>query len=367
VTTSANTVGFFSKGNPSLGVPASVPTADWANGVQEELHSAITDSQQTPSQTDLNQLSKAIGILSKQRNFIINGDCRVAQRAAVAISASTFTYGQVDRILFAINGTITAGSVVQLPGASAGVSGYSASLSGFSGTSITSAYAQTRLEARDSIKLNGRVITVSCKVFQDTGSPLNITPFLAKPPTTADTWTSSPTTSQTGTTIQVPTGTLSTIQQTYTIGASEASLGIGPSLLFSLSGTYTTKNICVSDWQLEIGSVATPFEHRPYGQELRLCQRYYQQLGGISASDIVIGGYHIAGNTIPATLPLPVYMRANPTAAVVGTWTTSNSGQPTVICSSSKTTVLSVTITASGGGQTNTSGTSTYVTLTAEL
>jgi hypothetical protein len=31
--------------------------------------------------------------------------------------------------------------------------------------------------------------------------------------------------------------------------------------------------------QLEVGSVATPFERRPYGTELSLCQRYYQQHG----------------------------------------------------------------------------------------
>jgi hypothetical protein len=30
--------------------------------------------------------------------------------------------------------------------------------------------------------------------------------------------------------------------------------------------------------QLEVGSVATPFEHRSYGEELALCQRYYQNL-----------------------------------------------------------------------------------------
>ena len=29
--------------------------------------------------------------------------------------------------------------------------------------------------------------------------------------------------------------------------------------------------------QLEVGSVATPFEHRSYGEELALCQRYYQK------------------------------------------------------------------------------------------
>jgi len=30
--------------------------------------------------------------------------------------------------------------------------------------------------------------------------------------------------------------------------------------------------------QLEVGSVATPFEHRSYGQELALCQRYYYKM-----------------------------------------------------------------------------------------
>jgi len=31
--------------------------------------------------------------------------------------------------------------------------------------------------------------------------------------------------------------------------------------------------------QLEVGSVATPFEHRSVGEELALCQRYYQKFG----------------------------------------------------------------------------------------
>ena len=37
------------------------------------------------------------------------------------------------------------------------------------------------------------------------------------------------------------------------------------------SGDYVE----VSDFQLEVGDTATPFEHRSYGQELALCQRYY--------------------------------------------------------------------------------------------
>jgi hypothetical protein len=41
--------------------------------------------------------------------------------------------------------------------------------------------------------------------------------------------------------------------------------------------------------QLEVGSVATEFEHRSYGEELALCQRYYQRLGGVSYAGIAVG------------------------------------------------------------------------------
>ena len=39
----------------------------------------------------------------------------------------------------------------------------------------------------------------------------------------------------------------------------------------------TSNNILFTGLQLEVGTVATPFEHRSYGQELALCQRYYYQ------------------------------------------------------------------------------------------
>jgi hypothetical protein len=44
-----------------------------------------------------------------------------------------------------------------------------------------------------------------------------------------------------------------------------------------INWTTTTNNqVMVTDVQLEAGAVATPFERRSYGQELVLCQRYYE-------------------------------------------------------------------------------------------
>ena len=42
----------------------------------------------------------------------------------------------------------------------------------------------------------------------------------------------------------------------------------------------TANDFFLTGVQLEPGTVATPFERRSYGQELALCQRYFQQLGG---------------------------------------------------------------------------------------
>ena len=67
----------------------------------------------------------------------------------------------------------------------------------------------------------------------------------------------------------------------------------------------TSNEFYLTGVQLEVGSVATDFEHKSYGQELALCQRYYQT-GFIKIYDSNAGVQVISQNFMPE-------MRAAPT------------------------------------------------------
>jgi len=85
---------------------------------------------------------------------------------------------------------------------------------------------------------------------------------------------------------------------------------------------YTTND---STWeltgvQLEVGSVATDFEHRSFGQELALCQRYYyRHVGGITGDgqDSVGVGVMYANNNLFTYIYFPTTMRVKPSLEVV--------------------------------------------------
>ena len=78
---------------------------------------------------------------------------------------------------------------------------------------------------------------------------------------------------------------------------------------------YTTNDATyeLTGVQLEVGSVATDFEHRSFGQELALCQRYFQK---IACTQMYMSLIRTADNQHRLIFNHPVTMRAAPTATV---------------------------------------------------
>ena len=65
----------------------------------------------------------------------------------------------------------------------------------------------------------------------------------------------------------------------------------------------------ITGLQVELGTVATPFERRSYGQELALCQRYYQ------TGNFKFWGYTIANAAFGGTISFSTQMRTNPSVS----------------------------------------------------
>ena len=68
-----------------------------------------------------------------------------------------------------------------------------------------------------------------------------------------------------------------------------------------------TSNTYYTGIQVEEGPQATPYEHRLYGLELVLCQRYYETSNGVT--QVVAGGTGFGGNTYFNWTPYKVEKR----------------------------------------------------------
>lgn len=92
-------------------------------------------------------------------------------------------------------------------------------------------------------------------------------------------------------------------------------------------GDNTANDFYLTGVQLELGSVATPFEHRSYGDELARCQRYYWQ-PDLTTNDygpISIGSYH-SSTLFIGTVILPVTPRGVPQLTTSGTFQVTSKG-----------------------------------------
>lgn len=106
---------------------------------------------------------------------------------------------------------------------------------------------------------------------------------------------------------------------TATVGGVSRASGDTFTLAANTNVTVTFSSGTFTNVQIELGSIPTPFERRPVGQELALCQRYYWR--GLPAAALNFPSY-TTGSVMAFIVSFPVFMRAVPTVAVVSTGAT---------------------------------------------
>jgi hypothetical protein len=300
---------------------------------------AITDLSGGNTAT-INSMTPTADSLQGFRNRIINGDMRIDQRragASVTIPSSAATY-TVDRwVAYAVaaskfsvqqSSVAPAGFknsilITSLAATSVGTADFYQIGQGIEGFNIAdldwgTANAKTvtlSFWVRSSLTgtFGGNLITASgdqSYPFSYTISAANT--FEQKTITvvgpTAGTYSS---TNGVGININFSLGAGSTVSGTA--GSWSGSVfrsSTGASQLVATNGA----TLYITGAQLEVGSVATPFERRDYGRELAMCQRYYYKTGPAASGERVGVGY-AATTTLSDTLfVFPVTMRSAPTA-----------------------------------------------------
>ena len=183
-------------------------------------------------------------------------------------------------------------------------------------------WANTELESADSIPLRGKTMTFSfwVRFSSATCSSSTATPYgnwgaaidFCSSTTDAPMATTAANGGGGGVTLvngSLPT-TWTKYTGTYTIPSNANNVGIAFGF-GGLGNTASTGTVWyeITQVQLEQGSVATPFEQRPIGTELALCQRYYQQQPLI-LSGATNGGF---SNSYLQTFDMGINMRTTPT------------------------------------------------------
>lgn len=283
------------------------------SGIQSQINSKLSTS--SASTTYLTQASASTTYApitpttqTGFRNAIINGDMRIDQRNSgnsITITAGSALVYTVDRwyaFCTGANATVgrASGATAYLP--------HQFLLTAIGNTGNTSVGFGHRIESVNSFHLAGKTATLSAMIR--TVGPTSVT-WAAYYANTTDTFgtLASPTRTQ------IATGTFTT-NTSYTVYSTNISIPIaattGIEIVFTTGALLSTQILNVTGVQLELGTIATPFEKRPIGTELALCQRYYV------SETCQLNGYTDQAGT-PSLVRyfsvwLPVTMRTAPTA-----------------------------------------------------
>jgi len=299
--------------------------------------------------TSVQGYSLGAGNSSLLKNKIINGAMVIDQRNAGA-SVSLVTAGgtgyPTDR-WYAENSTSGTATVQQVSDAPSGfafstkwtVTGVASSL-----TSTDSAFFQQRIEGFNSADLmygtaTALTTTVSFWVKSSvTGtfggafanSAYNRAYSFTYTISSANTWEQKSITvigDTTGTWIGATNGIGLRVSLALAAGSARGSTAGSWGAFTGLGATGGTNLMATNGatWQytgvqLEVGSSATGFEYRQYGQELALCQRYLPAINSTNSGQNYLSAYCQSANTFYVTVPFKVSTRVAPTGVTaVGT------------------------------------------------
>jgi len=114
----------------------------------------------------------------------------------------------------------------------------------------------------------------------------------------------------------------------YTSGTLNSSSWAGATTANRVSSSNTSffdstdRTFFLTGLQLETAALPTPFEHRSFGEELALCQRYCIDLnpasGGQSTAPYIMSGMVYQSTLVIANVSLPHEMRVAPTLILTG-------------------------------------------------
>jgi hypothetical protein len=271
------------------------------------------------------------------RNRIINGDMRIDQRNAGAAVTASSSF-PVDRFVMSntTNGSFSAQRDTSAPAGFVNSLKVTTTTADTSLTGTQTLIIQQRIEGTNTSDFswgtaNAQTVTLSFWVRSSLtgtfgGSLRNAEvsrsyPF-AYSISVADTWEYK--------TIIIDGDTSGTWFTTTDLGVRvQFSLGSGPdvsgtagawagSSLLSVTGATSVvgtngATFYITGVQLEAGSVATPFERRPYGTELALCQRYFEAGSALMLAQRIDTGSLYFSNYWRH--PFKVTKRASPTVS----------------------------------------------------
>lgn len=289
---------------------------------------------------------------SGRRNLIINGAMSVAQRGTSTTGVNSNTYASLDRFKTLTNeGTFTVSQSSEAPAGFANSYKIDCTTADTSLAAAGKVNIDTYLEGQDLQQIQkglstAKQVTLSFWVKSSVTGTYIVELFdvdnsrhinKSYSISSADTWEKKEILIDADTTgafgndnsasLQIrwwlaagsnwTSGTLATTWQAQ--DNTDRAAGLSVNIASSTSNDWYITGV-----QLEVGSVATEFEHRSFGEELALCQRYYQDYDFTGSTLALSGRAATSTDSTYISIPTKVEMRTSPSLTFSGGWTSTS-------------------------------------------